>query len=88
MNEEKVRIAYEILEYLIDNPNAQDTLDGIAEWWLLERTIKQQTLAVKEALSLLVAERLVLARKGIDCRTYYKVNSRRRREIRLLLHRG
>lgn len=87
MNEEKVRMAYEILEYLIDNPNAQDTLEGIAEWWLLERTIRQQTLAVEEALSMLVAERLVLARKGIDSRTHYKLNSRRRRKIRLLLQR-
>jgi hypothetical protein len=88
MNEEKIRIAYEILAYLIDNPNAQDTLEGIVEWWLLERTIKQQTLAVEEALSMLVAERLVLARRGIDSRTYYKLNSRRRRKIRLLLQRG
>ena len=87
MNEEKVRIAYEILEYLIDNPNAQDSLEGIVEWWLLERTIKQQTPFVEEALSMLVAERLVLARKGIDSRTHYKLNSRRRRKIRLLLQR-
>lgn len=87
MNEEKVRIAYEILEYLSDNPNAQDTPEGIVEWWLLERTVKQQTLVVEEALSMLVAERLVLARKGIDGRTHYKLNNRRRRKIRLLLQR-
>ena len=88
MNEQKVQIAYEILEYLMDNPNAQDTLEGIVEWWLLERTIKQQTPTVEGALSMLVAERLVLARKGIDNRTHYKLNSRRLRKIRLLLQRG
>jgi len=87
MNEEKVRVAYGILEYLNDNPNAQDTLEGIVEWWLLERTVRQQTLAVEEALSMLVAERLVLARKGIDSRTHYKLNGRRRRKIKLLLKR-
>jgi len=87
MNEEKVRTAYEILEYLNDNPNAQDTLEGIVEWWLVERTVKQQTLAVEEALSMLAAERLVLARKGLDGRTHYKLNSRRQRKIKLLLKR-
>ena len=87
MNEEKVQIAHEILEYLIDNPDAQDTLEGIVEWWLLERTVKQQTLVVEEALSMLVAERLVLARKGLDSRTHYKLNRRRLRNIRLLLQR-
>jgi hypothetical protein len=87
MREEKVWIAYEILEYLNDNPNAQDTLEGIVEWWLLERTINQQTLAVEEALSMLVTERLILAHQGVDSRTRYKLNSRRRRKIRLLLQR-
>ena len=87
MNDEKVQIAHEILEYLIDNPNAQDTLEGIVEWWLLERTVKQQTLVVEEALSMLVAERFLLARKGLDSRTHYKLNSRRRRKIMLLLQR-
>ena len=87
MNEEKVRIAHEILEYLIDNPNAQDTLEGIIQWWLLERTIKEQTPYVEDALSMLVAERLVLAHKGIDNRTHYKLNNRRRRKIKLILQR-
>jgi len=29
----------EILAYLADHPDAQDTLAGIFEWWLLERKI-------------------------------------------------
>jgi len=84
-NEEKVELCYEILQYLIDNPNAQDTFDGIVDWWLLERTVKRQALLVKEALSILVADRLVLERKGRDTRTYYKINSRRRGKIISLL---
>lgn len=85
MNEEKVQLSYEILQYLIDNPNAQDTFDGIVDWWLLERTVKRQSLLVKEALSMLVADRLVLERKGRDTRTYYKINGRRRGKIISLL---
>jgi hypothetical protein len=27
---------YEILEYLLRNPDAGNTIEGIVEWWLLE----------------------------------------------------
>lgn len=85
MNEERVWLAHEILEYLIDNPKAQDTLEGIVTWWLLERTIKQQTVSVKEALAMLVAEHLVIEKTGVDSRTYYKINRRQRKRIISLL---
>jgi hypothetical protein len=74
------------LEYLNDNPDAQDTLEGIVEWWLLARTVEQQTLAVEEALSMPVAERLLLARKGLDSRTHYN-SIVANRKIKLLLMR-
>src|SRR5215510_1404482 len=70
---EKEQLASEILQYLIDNPNAQDTLDGIVTWWLLERTIRRRTVLVKEVLDNLVADRLVIAQKGADSQTHYKI---------------
>jgi hypothetical protein len=79
------KIAYEILTYLAENPNAQDTLDGIVEWWWPERTIKYPTLKVKEALAMLATGGLVLERRGKDARTYYKVNRRKLGEILLIL---
>jgi hypothetical protein len=85
MNEEEVNIAYEILKYLIDNPNAQDTLEGIVQWWLPEGTVKRQAVAVREALSVLAADHLVLAREGKDSRIRYKINGRRRAKILSLL---
>ena len=36
------KIGNEILAYLVDHPKTQDTLEGIVEWWLLERAIKYQ----------------------------------------------
>jgi hypothetical protein len=84
-NDKKVRLAHEILQYLIDNPNAQDTVEGITTWWLLVRTIKHQTVLVKEALAMLVADGLVIAHEGSDSRTYYKLNLRRRKKIISLL---
>jgi hypothetical protein len=84
-NEKKEELAEEILRYLIDHPNAQDTLKGIVTWWLLERTIKHQTALVREALEKLVADGLVIAQQGSDSQTHYKINRQRRRKIISLL---
>ena len=89
MNEKKEALAEEILRYLIDHPNAQDTLKGIVTWWLLERTIKHQTALVREVLEKLVADGLVIAQQGSDLQTHYKINRQRRRKIiSLLRHRS
>jgi len=85
INDRRVELAHEILQYLIDNPNAQDTVEGITTWWLLVRTIKHQTALVKEALAMLVRDGLVIAQEGGDSRTYYKLNLRRRKRIVSLL---
>lgn len=85
IKDKQKEIAYEILHYLVDNPNAQDTLEGIVTWWLLVRTIKHQTVVVKEALAMLVEDGLVIAQQGRDSRTHYKINLRRRRKIISLL---
>jgi len=87
MNEKKEQLAEEILQYLIDHPNAQDTLKGIVTWWLLERTIRHRTALVKEVLDKLVADGLVIAQQGSDSQTHYKIDRRRRRKIISLLKR-
>ena len=85
MNKEKKQLSEEILQYLIDHPNAQDTLKGIVSWWLLERTIKHQSALVKEVLDQLVADGLILAQHGSDSQTHYKINRRQRKKIISLL---
>jgi hypothetical protein len=60
----KSPIYYAILSYLSDHPQAQDTMEGIVEWWLLEQRIKRATTQVKSTLAQLVAEGLVTAREG------------------------
>lgn len=85
MTEKKEQLANEILQYLIDHPNAQDTLNGIVSWWLLERTIRHRTTLVKEVLDRLVADGLVIATQGIDSQTHYKINRRRQKKIISLL---
>ena len=63
---DKSQIGNKILAYLVENPKAQDTLEGIVEWWLLEREIKFETARVREALADLVARGLILETKGIE----------------------
>ena len=70
-------IAYDILAYLSEHPDAQDTLQGIVEWWILEQEIKTRIKQVERALAGLVAERLVVERKGKDSQTHYRVNRRK-----------
>ena len=64
-------IMYDILGYLADHPQAQDTVEGIVEWWVLEQRIRRTTTKVKAALAQLVAENLVTARTGKTGRVYY-----------------
>ena len=78
------KIGNEILAYLIENPKAQDTFEGIVEWWLLEREIKFETARVKEAISDLVARGLILEKKGSDSQIHYRINQSKYKEIQEL----
>jgi hypothetical protein len=87
MTDAKQQIAYHILSYLAENPDAQDTLKGILEWWLSERPGRPNAAAVEEAVTNLVTGGLVLARAREGAQTYYKVNRQRLKEIKALLTR-
>jgi hypothetical protein len=63
-----------ILAYLKRNPNAEDTLEGIAQWWLLEQQIRTETERVSAALRRLVEENRLIARSGPDGRISYRLN--------------
>ena len=68
---EKASIAHAILTYLSEHPDAQDTLEGIVEWWLLERKISHQTKTVKEVLDTLVSTAQIDEDKRGN-KTYYR----------------
>lgn len=85
INEKKKQLRGEILQYLIDHPNAQDTVKGIVTWWFLERTIKPRTALVEEVLEKLADDGLVIAHKGSDSQTRYKMNRKQRKKIISLL---
>ena len=85
MTDATQQIAYHILSYLAENPDAQDTLKGISEWWLSEQPGRPNAAAVEEAVASLVADGLVVASMREGAQTYYKVNRRRLQEIKALL---
>ena len=80
----KSQITREILYYLTAHPDAQDTLEGIAAWWLLEQKIKHTTTEVKKSLSGLVDKGFIVECKGKESHTYYRVNRSKYEEIKAI----
>jgi hypothetical protein len=50
------RVAREILEYFLRNPQSADSLEGVAHWRLLDETIHRTLAETRDALERLVAE--------------------------------
>ena len=78
-------VARRILDYLRRHPEAQDTLAGIAEWWLPEEKITTRTKTIEEALDELVAKNLVIGRTGTDSQIHYRINVTKLAEIEAIL---
>jgi hypothetical protein len=75
-------LADEILAYLARHPEAQDTMEGIAEWWLLDQRIHSAVADVEATLRELVGQDFLVTRQCRDGRTYYGLNRDKEREIR------
>jgi hypothetical protein len=68
-------IATEIMTYLNQRPMASDSLEGIAQWWLVQQAIAKNVELVGQALELLVTEGKVLQRKNTSNRVTYSLNT-------------
>jgi predicted SnoaL-like aldol condensation-catalyzing enzyme len=64
-----------IKEYLRKNPNAQDTRDGIIQWWLTQLPAKPREATVKQALDSLVHEGVLSEHKGKDAQVSYRLKN-------------
>lgn len=67
-------VALQILQYLEAHRDARDTLEGIAEWWLLEQRIRQVIVEVKQAMAELLEQGLVRESIGRDGRVHYQID--------------
>ena len=65
--------ALEILLHLENQPHAQDTLDGLLEWWLLRNRMVKVS-EVKGALRKLVEDDWLLVRRTMQGRVLYRLN--------------
>ena len=74
-----------VLGYLVDKPDAEDTIDGIVEWWLMRQRIKYETGRVRAAMAELVSRGFVLERESAGSQMRYRINRQKLRAIRAFL---
>lgn len=72
---EVATLAKDILKYLAENPRAEDTVEGITRWWLLQQNILRAIALVEAALEKLVKQKAITKHEGPDGRTYYRISS-------------
>jgi len=48
-----------ILEYLAEHPRASDTLEGIAEWWIMRQQVRVEIKALEKVLGRLMKSGLL-----------------------------
>ena len=77
------RLIWEILMYLIKNPDAKDTVDGIKRWWISKGETHYQAKDVEQALDELVARGWVI--KRVSTRSVFGLNKERIAEIERFL---
>jgi hypothetical protein len=75
----------EILQYLIKNPEAKDTLEGIYKWWLPKWHSKQGRDEVQKAVNLLTSKEWLTKRGTIPSKEIYGINRDRLPEIKRFL---
>ena len=74
-------MARAILRYLQGHPDAKDTLEGIAQWWLLKEWTERKYNQIESSLSDLVSRGLVIERRREGMPPYYWLNRAKQSEI-------
>jgi len=78
-------MARAILHYLQVHPHAKDTLEGIAQWWLLREWTEQRFHQIEGSIAQLVSSGLVVERKREGSPSYYWLNRAKQDEISEIL---
>lgn len=73
------------MHYLQVHPDAKDTLQGIAEWWLLKEWTEQKFQQIEASISDLVSRGLVVERRREGSSPYYWLNRTKQDEISRIL---
>jgi hypothetical protein len=70
--------APEILDYLSRHPEAEDTMEGILHWWVLDACIRSWSPRLGETLAQLVMQGFLESRTAGDGRVFYRLSGNRR----------
>lgn len=81
-------IALAILDYLLRNPDAKDSVEGISEWWVQETAAERKRWAVESALSFLHSRQLIVETRRDGLAPFYRVNPRKSGAIGEILKRN
>ena len=82
INEQVIR---GILQYVVDHPDAKDTLEGILKWWRPKDKSEWRKGDVQEGLDFLISKRWLTKRKTSPSKEIYGINKDRLQEIRSFL---
>ncbi len=63
-----------ILEYFAEHPNASDTLEGIAEWWIMRRQVRFEVELLAKVLRQMTGSGL-LEKVGKGDQALYQLKS-------------
>jgi len=66
--------APEILGYLARQPEAQDTIDGILQWWVLDSCIRNWAPKIAKAVAKLVEKGFLEEKPSPDGKTFYHLS--------------
>lgn len=77
-------VIQEILNYLVVNKEAKDTLDGILEWWLPNDYAGLRT-EVQNALDFLILKKWLIKQEILASQKIYGINPERLDEIKSFL---
>jgi hypothetical protein len=70
--ERDVHIEEAILAYLSEHPDAMETREGIAEWWVMRRVVRAEVEAITQVLRTLT-ERGILEEIGAGPQCRYRL---------------
>jgi hypothetical protein len=79
------QVSREILEYLVQHPDAKDTIEGIRQWWKPQGSREWRNNEVQTALDRLLARNWLIMRELSPMQKVYSVNKKHIHEIRASL---
>jgi hypothetical protein len=71
----------EILRYLVEHPDAKDTIDGILRWWIPKGRAEHKKEDVEHAINELVAKGWIVKRETTPSHAVYGVDQHQLEQI-------